>query len=37
MALGEAALASLRLLASECGGELPLRRAVVVADAPTPW
>ena len=34
MALGEAALASLRLLASECGGELPLRRAVVVADAP---
>ncbi|HNM96062.1 MAG TPA: hypothetical protein PKM47_19105 [Mycobacterium sp.] len=34
VALGEAALASLRLLASECGGELPLRRAVVVADAP---
>ncbi|MCB0938249.1 MAG: hypothetical protein KDB55_19890 [Mycobacterium sp.] len=38
VALGEAALASLRLLASqsgeESGGELPLRRAVVVADAP---
>lgn len=34
VALGEAALASLRLLAFESGGELPLRRAVVVADAP---
>lgn len=42
VALGEAALASLRLLASQSGGEssgesgagaLPLRRAVVVADA----
>jgi hypothetical protein len=36
VALGEAALASLRLLASEsdAGSELPLRRAVLVADAP---
>ncbi len=34
VALGEAALASLRLLAAEPDGELPLRRAVVVADAP---
>ena len=34
VALGEAALASLRLLAAESPGELPLRRAVVVADAP---
>ena len=33
VAIGEAALASLRLLASEPAGELPLRRAVVVADA----
>jgi uncharacterized protein DUF6912 len=32
VALREAALASLRLLASEGAGELPLRRAVVVAD-----
>jgi len=36
VALGEAALASLRLLASESdsGPGLPLRRAVLVADAP---
>ena len=34
VALGEAALASLRLLAAESISELPLRRAVVVADAP---
>lgn len=33
VALGEAALASLRLLSAETG-DLPLRRAVVVADAP---
>ena len=33
VAIGEAALASLRLLASEPAGELPLRRAVVIADA----
>lgn len=33
VALGEAALASLRLLSGEAGGTLPLRRAVVVADA----
>ncbi|MGI9162030.1 MAG: DUF6912 family protein [Mycobacterium sp.] len=32
VAIGEAALASLRLLASEPGSDLPLRRAVVVAD-----
>jgi hypothetical protein len=34
VALGEAALASLRLLSAEPEGDLPLRRAVVVADAP---
>ncbi len=34
VALGEAALASLRLLAAESVSDLPLRRAVVVADAP---
>lgn len=34
VALGEAALASLRLLSAETDGDLPLRRAVVVADAP---
>ncbi len=39
VAIGEAALASLRLLAAEVGAEpgpvgLPLRRAVLVADAP---
>jgi hypothetical protein len=34
IAIGEAALASLRLLSAEPDGELPLRRAVVVADAP---
>jgi hypothetical protein len=34
VALGEAALASLRLLSAEPEGGLPLRRAVVVADAP---
>lgn len=34
VAIGEAALASLRLLAAEPPGELPLRRAVLVADAP---
>jgi len=34
VALGEAALASLRLLAAESISDLPLRRAVVVADAP---
>ena len=33
VAIGEAALASLRLLASEPASDLPLRRAVVVADA----
>ena len=33
VAIGEAALASLRLLAAEPAGDLPLRRAVVVADA----
>ena len=36
VAIGEAALASLRLLAAEAGhsdGALPLRRAVVIADA----
>ena len=32
VAIGEAALASLRLLSGEPAGELPLRRAVVVAD-----
>ncbi|MCI4676795.1 hypothetical protein K9U37_18675 [Mycolicibacterium litorale] len=34
VAIGEAALASLRLLAAEPAGELPLRRTVLVADAP---
>jgi hypothetical protein len=34
VAIGEAALASLRLLSAEPDGDLPLRRAVVVADAP---
>lgn len=34
VAIGEAALASLRLLAAEPFAELPLRRAVLVADAP---
>lgn len=34
VALGEAALASLRLLAAESISDLPLRRAVVVADTP---
>lgn len=34
VALGEAALASLRLLSAEPDSGLPLRRAVVVADAP---
>ena len=33
VAIGEAALASLRLLAAEPPGDLPLRRAVVIADA----
>ena len=33
VAISEAALASLRLLAAEPQGDLPLRRAVVVADA----
>ncbi|MGV0994292.1 MAG: DUF6912 family protein [Mycobacterium sp.] len=33
VAIGEAALASLRLLAGEPAGDLPLRRAVVIADA----
>ena len=33
VAIGEAALASLRLLAAESGHDLPLRRAVVIADA----
>ena len=33
VAIGEAALASLRLLAAEPAGDLPLRRAVVIADA----
>lgn len=33
VAIGEAALASLRLLAGEPASDLPLRRAVVVADA----
>ena len=33
VAIGEAALASLRLLASEPASDLPLRRVVVVADA----
>jgi hypothetical protein len=34
VAIGEAALASLRLLAAEPDSGLPLRRAVLVADAP---
>jgi len=34
VAIGEAALASLRLLSADADGGLPLRRAVVVADAP---
>jgi len=33
VAIGEAALASLRLLATEPDGGLPLRRAVLIADA----
>jgi len=33
VAIGEAALASLRLLAAEPDGGLPLRRAVLIADA----
>ncbi len=34
VAIGEAALASLRLLSGEPPGGLPLRRAVVIADTP---
>ena len=33
VAIAEAAMASIRLLATESDGDLPLRRAVVVADA----
>lgn len=33
IAIGEAALASIRLLSADPGGGLPVRRAVVVADA----